>query len=232
MGLWHVFYEDWQMECCGTPFSVGDEVSWPMMIVDADAVLGGGWHDQLTKVVGVVEDWDGVRIVRDKTGLMVALGGRDEDDDEGEADGPRLGDPIRRVGLLSVETHGAEWPEVAGRVRAVQVLTQGYAEGTSAAWEPVPGERWLRAVDECPKWFADKAAGKGGDGRPRRRRDAGVVVALEVPGTDSWLSYAVREASGIPHEGAAPGAETEGLPEDALAALLETLSTVRGPGDG
>ncbi|MFD3835413.1 DUF6578 domain-containing protein [Streptomyces sp. NPDC058642] len=19
MGLWHVFYENWQMECCGTP---------------------------------------------------------------------------------------------------------------------------------------------------------------------------------------------------------------------
>ncbi|WP_373463980.1 DUF6578 domain-containing protein [Streptomyces canus] len=23
MGLWHVFYENRQMECCGTPFSVG-----------------------------------------------------------------------------------------------------------------------------------------------------------------------------------------------------------------
>ncbi|WKX69994.1 DUF6578 domain-containing protein [Streptomyces sp. XD-27] len=23
-----VFYEDWEMECCGTPFSVGDEVTW------------------------------------------------------------------------------------------------------------------------------------------------------------------------------------------------------------
>ncbi|TAL43391.1 MAG: hypothetical protein EPN91_06545 [Salinibacterium sp.] len=23
-----VFYEEWQMQCCGTPFSVGDSVSW------------------------------------------------------------------------------------------------------------------------------------------------------------------------------------------------------------
>ncbi|POX40595.1 hypothetical protein C3486_13225 [Streptomyces sp. Ru73] len=23
-----VFYEDWEMECCGTPFSVGDRVTW------------------------------------------------------------------------------------------------------------------------------------------------------------------------------------------------------------
>ncbi|MEU5315525.1 DUF6578 domain-containing protein [Streptomyces sp. NPDC021056] len=27
MGLWHVFYEDRQMECCGTPFSVGVAVT-------------------------------------------------------------------------------------------------------------------------------------------------------------------------------------------------------------
>ncbi|MWA10766.1 DUF6578 domain-containing protein [Streptomyces sp. BA2] len=33
MALWNVMYEDWQMECCGTPFSVGDEVAWQ---------LGGG----------------------------------------------------------------------------------------------------------------------------------------------------------------------------------------------
>ncbi|MER6800916.1 MULTISPECIES: DUF6578 domain-containing protein [Streptomyces] len=28
-GLWHVFSEDWQTECCGEPFAVGDEVSRP-----------------------------------------------------------------------------------------------------------------------------------------------------------------------------------------------------------
>ena len=48
MGLWHVFYEDWQMECCGTPFSVGDEVSWALLLVTGGDMLGGGWHDQLT----------------------------------------------------------------------------------------------------------------------------------------------------------------------------------------
>lgn len=26
-----VFYEDWQMECCRTPFTVGDEVRWPVV---------------------------------------------------------------------------------------------------------------------------------------------------------------------------------------------------------
>ncbi|WP_432135707.1 MULTISPECIES: DUF6578 domain-containing protein [unclassified Streptomyces] len=38
MGMRQVFYEDWQMECCGRPFAVGDEVGWPLRPADgADA---------------------------------------------------------------------------------------------------------------------------------------------------------------------------------------------------
>ena len=55
-----------------------------------------------------------------------------------------------------------------------------------------------------------------------------MLVTLEVPATDSWLSYAVREACGIPHD-VPPGTETTGIPADALSALLETLSTAQGP---
>jgi hypothetical protein len=29
-----VYYEGWQMECCGTPFAVGDEVDWPVEAPD------------------------------------------------------------------------------------------------------------------------------------------------------------------------------------------------------
>ncbi|MGW2960161.1 DUF6578 domain-containing protein [Streptomyces sp. NPDC001220] len=32
-----VFYEDWQMECCGTPFAVGDEVAWKLVAYRAEA---------------------------------------------------------------------------------------------------------------------------------------------------------------------------------------------------
>lgn len=226
MGLWHVFYADWQMECCGTPFSVGDEVGRPLLLCDADDVLGGGWHDQLTEIVGAVEDVRGkdgaVRVVREETGLAVALHAHPvhmiAPDDLG---GGRPGDRIRSVGLLTVESHGSvELPEVRGRVRAVQVPTQGFAEPAPGADTPapVPGERWLKAVDACPRWFGGGA----------HRLAAGVIVTLEVPGTDSALSHAVRAAGGLPDD-APPGAETEDLPGDAPAALLETLSTVRKP---
>lgn len=183
MGLWHVFYENWQMECCGRPFKVGDKVSWPLLFTDADGALGGGWDDELSKIVGPVEDLaddeDGsVRILRDETGLTVALGGQ-----TGADAGP--GNRIRLVGLLAVETHGGEWPEVSGRVRAVRVVTQEYAETApgSRSWEPVSGPRArrLRPVDECPKWFADGTPGERG----LRPVEAGVVVTLEVPGGGS-----------------------------------------------
>ncbi|MDQ1020081.1 DUF6578 domain-containing protein [Streptomyces afghaniensis] len=228
MGLWHVFYADWQMECCGTPFSVGEVVSWPLMLVEPDSVLGGGWHDQLTEVAGPVEDVGGVRVVREETGLTAALAA---DPDSEEDRRPKPGDRIRSVGLLSVERHGAVWPQVEGRVRAVQVVTQAYAESApgSRSWEPARGERGLRAVDRCPKWFTETEGERGADGRGRRSREPGVVVTLDVPGTDSRLSHAVREARGMPHQDAEPGAETEGLSAADLADLLRTLSTVAVP---
>jgi len=162
MGIWHVFYADWQMECCGKPFRLGEEVSWPLMLHDSGDVLGGGWDDQVSKVVGEVETARGVKVLREETGLVVAL----------------PGDGIRLVGLLAVERHGSQWPQVTGRVRGIQVLTQAYAERPPGlgSWEPVPGERSLRPVDTCPKWFKDT----GPDSRGRRRMEAGVLVTLEV----------------------------------------------------
>ncbi|MFG2548578.1 DUF6578 domain-containing protein [Streptomyces sp. NPDC048581] len=224
MGLWHVFYEDWQMECCGTPFKVGDEVSWPLLLSDADGELGGGWHDQLTEIAGAVEDLPGdegaVRVLREEDGLVVALHQHPvdviADEEVGEVGEVGPGDRLRHVGLLTAEFHGdPDLPETRGRVRAIQVLRQGWAEAApgSHTREPVAGDRSLRSVWECPKWFADA--------------DAGVIVTLEVPGTDSRLSHAVREARGIAHT--TPGRDVTGLPPAALAELLETLSTVREP---
>ncbi|MER5942737.1 DUF6578 domain-containing protein [Streptomyces sp. NPDC001928] len=228
MGLWHVFYADWQMECCGTPFKVGDEVSWPLLFQTSEDVLGGGWHDQLTRIAGQVEDLAGdlagddegpVRVLREENGLVVALHGHPVDSaaDE-EAGDVRPGHRLRLAGLLTAEFHGDAVPVTSGRIRAIQVLEQGFAETSPGSWtrEPVPGERSLRSVRECPKWFADA--------------EAGVLVTLEVPGTDSRLSYAVREACGLPHASTAPGAEVTGLTPAALTELLESLSTVPEPG--
>ncbi|MFB8243719.1 DUF6578 domain-containing protein [Streptomyces sp. NPDC055952] len=243
MGLWHVIHEDWQQECCGTPFALGDEVSCPLLLQDPEAVYGGGWHDQLTRVAGSTEEEGGVRLLREESGLVVALGaGR------GGGRYRRSGSRgrIESVGLLVAERHGAVWPEVTGRVRAIQVLTQAYEECPpgSRTWQPVAGRRRLRPVDRCPRWFA----GETGAGPGRRWCESGVVVTLEVPHTDSPLSSAVRAARGMSHPAAGPagapglpgteaqgpsgaetrspsGGETRGLGAVDLAALLVGFST-------
>ncbi|MGW6060082.1 DUF6578 domain-containing protein [Streptomyces sp. NPDC055189] len=116
MALWNVMYDDWQMECCGKPFSVGDEVTWQ---------LGGG--------------------------------------------------PT----LYSVERHGVYGPDTVGRVRSIQLVTQGFElrPGTDE-YEPVKGERQLRPVEKCPKWFKDPVEGSREQGH--FRREVGVLVSLEV----------------------------------------------------
>ncbi|MEU6675654.1 DUF6578 domain-containing protein [Streptomyces sp. NPDC046925] len=114
MALWNVMYDDWQMECCGTPFSVGDEVTWQ---------LGGG------------------------------------------------------PALYSVERHGKYGPDTVGRVRSIQLVTQGFAL-RAGTYEPVEGERSLHPVEKCPKWFTDPVDGCREKGH--FRREVGVLVSLEV----------------------------------------------------
>ncbi|MFJ5528649.1 DUF6578 domain-containing protein [Streptomyces sp. NPDC093261] len=160
--MWQVFYADWQMECCGTPFAVGEEVSWPLLLMDADDVLGGGWSDPLSTLAGPAEgavDATGApRLARAADGLVAAVSGV-----TAKADG-------RRRGLLCVERHSDRWAETTGHVRAIRLVHQTWAPVSpgSRTRVPVPGERSLETVYRCPKWF--------GQGR------SGALVDLEVSG--------------------------------------------------
>ncbi|KAB1980480.1 DUF6578 domain-containing protein [Streptomyces triticiradicis] len=181
MGLWRVFYADWQMECCGTPFSVGDEVSWPLLLDEGGEALGGGWSGEIGEITATVEhvrdDGAEIRVLRADDGLVVALGADPEDDvpSDGVSSGgdgvrPGPGRRVTRSGLLTVERHGARWPETTGTVRTIHLVHQDFAEITpgSHTREPVPASRSSEAVDRCPKWF--------GEGR------VGVLAELHVPG--------------------------------------------------
>jgi hypothetical protein len=183
MGLWHVFFADWQMECCGTPFSVGEEVTWPLLLDDAGDVLGGGWFEELSKISAPVErvrDGDEViQVLRADDGLVAALHG-----DPVEASGLDSDQWIRRVGLLTVERHSGEWPETTGRVRAIHLVHQGYAETGSGSrtFLPVREDRSLEAVDSCPRWFGGPyGESRTGTGARRHRDRSGVLVELHVP---------------------------------------------------
>ncbi|MFE1328619.1 DUF6578 domain-containing protein [Streptomyces sp. NPDC058741] len=177
---------DWQTECCLTPFEPGDEVGRPLLLGAPD-MPGCDRHGLLTDVAGPVEEVGGVRLLREGAGLTVALAVDPGDEQDRR---PAPGEHSRAVGLLRVERHGAEWPETAGRVRSVRVLTQACAESApgSRDRQPVEGRRRL-PVDRCPRWFADD----GPVGRGLRWREGGVLVVLEVAGGGCWWSWRWRE---------------------------------------
>ncbi|MFF1375622.1 DUF6578 domain-containing protein [Streptomyces sp. NPDC058308] len=161
MALWNVMYQDWQMECCGKPFRVGDEVAWQLLVDEAGQ--GREWRSELTEIEGPVESAGGGPVVR-LAGVTVPWTG----------DGswpPR----VRLRGLLSVERHGGKWPETAGLVRGIQIVEQGYLSG-----ERVAGERWLRPVEACPKWFKRAVSTETRKGAEYRRDETGALVSLEV----------------------------------------------------
>jgi hypothetical protein len=181
MGLWHVYYASRQTECCGTPFSVGEQVSWPLLLTDADDVLGGGRHEGLSEIMGPVQDLPGdedgsVRVLRDDTGLTVALGGRTRA-------GAVPGNRCRQAGLLSVETHGrvarggrpgpcgqGGGPGVRGEAPGFAFLGAGArARGAAAA-----------AGGRVPQVARRRRPG-GSPTRGKWLMQAGVVVTLEVP---------------------------------------------------
>ncbi|MGP3948860.1 DUF6578 domain-containing protein [Streptomyces sp. 7N604] len=56
MALWTVKYDGWQMECCGMPFSVGDGVAWPLVLLDAKNGLDmESWENWFSEIEGTVE---------------------------------------------------------------------------------------------------------------------------------------------------------------------------------
>ncbi|MFE0178659.1 DUF6578 domain-containing protein [Streptomyces sp. NPDC059002] len=190
--VWQVLYADWQMECCGTPFAVGDEVAWPLL-VQTEGVQE--WEAEFSTIEGAVVALD-------------SLPGEWSEEDEGayEDEGEDFEDAVEPsvvrahgvtvpwnrarpwpgraglTGLLSVERHGGRWPDTVGTVRAIHVVTQGFAETSegSRTYEPVPGERWLRPVELCPKWFQAEELSRTSAGPGYHRGETGVLVELEV----------------------------------------------------
>ncbi len=155
-------YDSRQTECCGEPFSVGDEVRWRLMLRGpGEGAAPETWQDSCSALEPVGDGLAG------GPGVVALCAGKP---------------PAHPVGLLAVATHGPgpdDVPETVGTVRSIQVVAEGYAGGRT--YEPVSGERRLRAVGTCPKWFGETAEPDRA-GRAHRRRETGVLVGLETPG--------------------------------------------------
>ncbi|MFC7266602.1 DUF6578 domain-containing protein [Streptomyces lutosisoli] len=184
MGRWWVFYADWQMECCGTPFSVGDEVSWPLALEYEEDILDGGWSEQLSKISAPVEwarDGDGViQVLRADEGLVAAL----NCDPVDASVLPDPGEWGHRVGLLTVERHCGRWPETTGRVLSIALVHQGFVETgpDSRTYFADRRDRFLEPVSSCPSRFGrEYDAIRTETGARRHRGRTGVLVELHLP---------------------------------------------------
>ncbi|MGJ5751064.1 hypothetical protein FB563_4623 [Streptomyces puniciscabiei] len=148
-----VFYEDWQMECCGTPFAVGDEVAWRLVAHDAEGVREGHGYG--------AEAW------------VENHGGPDQE----TAGRVRAIDLVHQEYLAYTDQRALERLDRArepSKTRGPVILPSPYS------MEPVPGAHTLEAVDTCPKWFEHQEPGRD-PGPHRIRRAQGVLVTLELP---------------------------------------------------
>ncbi|WP_318203852.1 DUF6578 domain-containing protein [Streptomyces sp. SCL15-4] len=152
MARTRVFYEDWQTECCGRPFAVGDEAVRPPAAVDTrerpgecyGAEARGELHgDPGRPVTGRVR---AIELVRQEYVVRADRRARERVD---RALGPDTGS------------------------EGTVLLPSPYR------WEAVPGAHTLRAADSCPRRFPSQEPGRG-PGPHRVHRTVGALVTLET----------------------------------------------------
>ncbi|MFJ7148008.1 DUF6578 domain-containing protein [Streptomyces sp. NPDC100445] len=155
MALTRVFYEDWQMECCGTPFAVGDEVAWPLAVHGdgergEDPGYGAGARVENHADVGqeTLGRVHAIELVHQEHVVLTD---------------PRAAERLDRAPDPDAESEGA------------LLLPSPYQ------MEAVPGAWTLEPVTACPKWFRSEEPGRG-PGPHRIRRTQGALVTLDVTG--------------------------------------------------
>ena len=154
MAEMRVFYEDWQMECCGRPFSVGQEVGWRLVAVEGEEAGNGHWQG--------AEAW-----VENHGGPKRKTVGR-----------------VRSIDLVHQEYTAHHDPRAAEPVEPADVEPGTLVfRSTGRGLEPVPGARTLEPVDSCPKWFDGFEEEEQPPRKVpyRVRRAVGALVTLEVP---------------------------------------------------
>lgn len=168
-----VSVEDWQFQCCGDDFAIGDTVSWRLVGGDDDWVattLGDHAPPPVGRlpVIGQLAGDMGAGTVVGIGDLRVFLADRGQEPAVEQAD--------RWVGQLSEDHHVVGAPEdlplttaVVSRIRLVRV---GYHDDpVQQAQVPTPGTATTEDVDPAPRWPEERVAG---------RRFIGFLVDLDV----------------------------------------------------
>jgi len=170
-----VFVSSWQMECCGTPFKLGEQAQWRLLFVDAGRSGSEPveHHGELTAHAELFS-WDlgepGRTDIRLTAGAAILYWSAAD----------AIAGMVTLTGGVH-EDHHADVPEdfpiTTGVVRRIRVETRDYREDPpgSRGWVYANSIATYRDVSVSPKWFAD-VPGEAG----RTRAETGVLVELEV----------------------------------------------------
>jgi hypothetical protein len=151
VAVWPVVVSEWQHECCGEAFAVGDEVCWKLAVLDAGHSVG--LRDELVTIAGHV-----IRVAHTGQGDPTAVVELDLGGVVDWSGAERVGTRVEVRGLLAQEHHGGvpdDLPATRGVVRRIRVITRPYG----ASGEPLAAPAELREVARSPRtWNRSEGA--------------------------------------------------------------------------
>jgi len=166
MPEWPVYVDGWQLECCGAPFAVGEEVEWTLMLSSDRSVSS----DLVVELSGTV---DQAVCDEERSGCIIRSGGLRAWVEDAEA-----GQHFRARGLLCEDHHGAMpegVPSTLGTVQRIQMVTRPYIRASERMWIPKPGAVEFRDLSASPAGFTDEET------LPELRRiQVGLLVSVDV----------------------------------------------------
>jgi hypothetical protein len=164
--------EGWHIECCHPPPGVGDQVSWPLLWVDADGSPGAlqlDWHSRPLAAGSWVDPTD---LLLRHGPLVACWRGRTT---------------VPTRGQLLADVHGGvpeQVPPATGTVLGVEIVNQAYRLAGPRTYVPIPGDVVLRPVTHSPQRFDSRAA-TAEPPPDLYRQDSGVLVRLAVDGSST-----------------------------------------------
>lgn len=171
-----VWVDDWQYQCCGTPFAVGDQVSWTLT-ADSDDFLVRALGDHAPRQEFSLSLRDRIRdadvdlagVVGESDGLRVFI-------DDSATGAPTRDAPFATV-RLPREDHHIDVPATLepthGIVRRIRLVRFGYRSDGSGGLEPRENDASLEDVRAAPRNPRQQVEG---------RRFSGFLVDLETRG--------------------------------------------------
>jgi hypothetical protein len=147
--VWPVHVEDWQYECCGEPFAIGDRIRWTLVLVQ-DSEGSRGWPKEMLVDLRVV----GRRLSEDERNRQVEV--------VSTSDGPEIAvhpsagpDQNLLRGSLIEEHHGGvpdDLRPVEGVVRSLKVVSQQFRRA-GRTLTPIAGAVRLGEIERMPTSF-------------------------------------------------------------------------------